>query len=99
MARPDLSTAGTALLLGGRPVPLAGPALEIHEASALDFSFPKGLDGRLLLAGIEVPMIGGRVDPSWMVEARREQWVGQLDLVLHLDGPDGGEAAGERTLR
>ncbi len=88
-----------ALLLGGRPVPLAGPPLEIHEATPLDFSFPKGKDGRLFVAGIEVPMAGGRADSNWVLEARREQWVGELDLVVHSAGPGGPGAPGGKVVR
>ena len=70
------------LLLGTRPVPMAGAPLQIDEATALDFAFAPGVDGRLVLGGVSVPMVGGRTDAAWVDDARREQWVGELDLEM-----------------
>jgi hypothetical protein len=78
-----VSPDGHLLLLGGRPVPVgAGPALRIDEATPLAFTLGAGVTGRLTLAGLPVPLVDGRADPSWVDEARREQWVGELDLEL-----------------
>jgi hypothetical protein len=70
------------LLLGGRPVPLAGAPLRIDEATPLAFALGPGVAGRLTLAGLPVPLIDGRADPAWIDDSRREQWVGELDLEL-----------------
>ncbi|HVW32632.1 MAG TPA: hypothetical protein VHL53_08850, partial [Acidimicrobiia bacterium] len=89
---------GALLLLGGRPVPLAGLPLRIDEASPLTFALGPGVTGRLTLAGLPVPMIDGKADPAWVDESRREQWVGELDLELVVTGatiqaPGGSGAA------
>jgi hypothetical protein len=70
------------LLLGGRPVPMAGEALRIDEATPLAFALGPGVTGRLTVAGLPVPLIDGRADPAWVDESRREMWVGELDLEL-----------------
>jgi hypothetical protein len=70
------------LLLGGRPVPVAGLPLRIDEATPLAFALGPGVTGRLSLAGLPVPLVEGRADPAWVDESRREQWVGELDLEL-----------------
>jgi hypothetical protein len=87
------------LLLGGRAVPAAGRPLEIHEATALDFSFAKGVDGHLLLGGVAVPLLEGRADPVWVTDSRKEQWVGELDLVLVTAGPAGPGGPGGVVVR
>jgi hypothetical protein len=70
------------LLLGGRPVPMAGLPLRIDEATPLAFALGPGVAGRLSLAGLPVPLVDGRADPAWVDDSRREQWVGELDLEL-----------------
>lgn len=81
-----MSTAAKApasqLLLGGRPVPMAGLPLRIDEATPLAFALGSGVTGRLSLAGLPVPLVDGRADPAWVDESRREMWVGELDLEL-----------------
>ena len=82
-----MSPPGHLLLLGGRPVPVgAGPALRIDEATPLAFALGPGVTGRLTLAGLPVPLVDGRADPAWVDDARREQWVGELDLELVVTG-------------
>ncbi len=75
------------LLLGGRPVPLAGLPLRIDEATPLAFALAPGVVGRLNLAGLPVPLLDGKADPAWVDESRREQWVGELDLELITSAP------------
>jgi hypothetical protein len=75
-------TASSVLLLGGRPVPVAGVPLRIDEATPLAFNLAPGVAGRLSLAGMPVPLVGGRADAAWIDDSRREQWVGELDLEL-----------------
>jgi hypothetical protein len=70
------------LLLGTRPVPMAGLPLRIDEATPLALALGPGVTGRLSLAGLPVPLVEGRADPAWVDESRREQWVGELDLEL-----------------
>ena len=78
---------GQLLLLGGRAVPVgAAPALRIDEATPLAFALGPGVTGRLTLAGLPVPLVDGRADPAWVDDARREQWVGELDLELVVTG-------------
>src|SRR5439155_21066026 len=64
---PVVTTSGgtgtSLLLLGGRPVPLAGPALRIDEATPLALALGAGVTGRLSLAGLPVPLVDGRADP------------------------------------
>lgn len=82
-----MSPPGQLLLLGGRAVPVgAGPALRIDEATPLAFALGPGVTGRLTLAGLPVPLVDGRADPAWVDDARREQWVGELDLELVVTG-------------
>ena len=70
------------LLLGGRAVPVSGDPLRINEATALDFALAPGVAGQLLIAGLPVPFVGDRADPLWVADSRREQWVGELDLMF-----------------
>ena len=79
---PSTAAATGFLLLGGRPVPMAGPPLRIDEATPLAFALSPGVTGRLSLAVLAVPLVDGRADPGWVDESRREQWVGELDLEL-----------------
>ena len=79
--------ASSVLLLGGRPVPVAGAGLRIDEATPLAFSLGPGVTGRLNLAGMPVPLVDGRADAAWVDESRREQWVGELDLELVMTAP------------
>jgi len=82
-----VSPPGQLLLLGGRAVPVgAAPALRIDEATPLAFALGPGVTGRLTLAGLPVPLVDGRADPAWVDDARREQWVGELDLELVVTG-------------
>lgn len=74
------ASATSLLLLGGRPVPMAGLPLRIDEATPLAFSLGSGVTARLSVAGLPVPLVDGRADPAWVDESRREQWVGELDL-------------------
>ncbi|HEY0398027.1 MAG TPA: hypothetical protein VGF00_06550, partial [Acidimicrobiia bacterium] len=74
--------AASLLLLGGRPVPMAGLPLRIDEATPMAFALGPGVAGRLSLAGLAVPLVDGRADPAWVDDSRREQWVGELDLEL-----------------
>ncbi|HYH47965.1 MAG TPA: hypothetical protein VEG38_00320, partial [Acidimicrobiia bacterium] len=74
--------AASQLLLGGRPVPMAGLPLRIDEATPLAFALGPGVTARLSLAGLPIPLVDGRADPAWVDESRREQWVGELDLEL-----------------
>src|SRR5581483_4092628 len=75
------------LLVGGKPVPLAGLPLRIDEATPLAFALAPGVIGRLNLAGLPVPLVNGKADPVWVDESRREQWVGELDLELVTSEP------------
>jgi hypothetical protein len=79
--------ASSFLLLGGRPVPIAGLPLRIDEATPLAFHLGPGVTGRLSLAGLPVPLVDGRADAAWIDESRREQWVGELDLELVTSAP------------
>jgi hypothetical protein len=74
------------LLLGGKPVPMAGLPLRIDEATPLAFALGPGVTARLNLAGLPVPLVDGRADPVWVDNSRREQWVGELDLELVVTG-------------
>jgi len=80
-------TGTSLLLLGGRPVPLAGLPLRIDEATPLALALGAGVTGRLSLAGLPVPLVDGRADPAWVDDSRREQWVGELDLELVTSEP------------
>jgi len=96
--------AASLLLLGGRPVPMAGLPLRIDEATPLAFALGPGVTGRLNLAGLPIPLVDGRADPAWVDESRREQWVGELDVELVVTGtpqaPKGtGTAPGPAVLR
>jgi hypothetical protein len=75
------------LLLGARPVPMAGLPLRIDEATPLAFALGPGVAGRLSLADLPVPLVDGRADPAWVDDSRREQWVGELDLELVISEP------------
>jgi hypothetical protein len=84
----NASAAGSSLLLlGGRPVPMAGLPLRIDEATPLAFALGPGVTGRLNLAGLPIPLIDGKADPAWVDDSRREQWVGELDLELIVNTP------------
>jgi hypothetical protein len=80
------AAASSVLLLGGRAVPMTGVPLRIDEATPLAFKLAAGVDGRLNLAGMPVPLVDGRADAAWVDESRREQWVGELDLELVVTG-------------
>jgi len=82
VSTPSGSGSASFLLLGGRPVPMAGAPLRIDEATPLAFNLASGVAGRLSLAGMPVPLVDGRADAAWVDESRREQWVGELDLEL-----------------
>jgi hypothetical protein len=75
-------TAKAWVLLGGRPVFVSGPPLEIDESTPLAFALPPGVEGRVFLADDEVPLVAGRADQTWVDDSRSDQWVGELDLVV-----------------
>ncbi len=74
------------LLLGGRAVPVSGEPLRINEATPMDFAFAPGATGELFIAGLQVPFVGDRAAAEWVADARREQWVGELDLTFTATG-------------
>jgi hypothetical protein len=74
------------LLLGGRAVPVSGEPLRINEATPMDFAFAPGATGELFIAGLPVPFVGDRAAAEWVADARREQWVGELDLTFTATG-------------
>jgi hypothetical protein len=84
---PAEAAASSVLVLGGRPVPMAGLPLRIDEATPLAFALGPDVVARLTLAGLPVPLVDGRADAAWIDESRREQWVGELDLELVMNAP------------
>lgn len=85
------------LTIGGRPVPMGGEPLLIHEQTPLDFHLPPEMAARLYLAGMPVPMVDGRADRTWIDESRKDMWVGELDLAV-VPEPDPGPGPGRDRL-